>query len=88
MNKSGVTQNRSGPARRERRKQRKVMAALGLPDFKTVQQCSGRQQPMARRFERAGELQHETDWQECEPRFCAARPCRDACSRAATTGTR
>jgi hypothetical protein len=34
---------------------------------------------MARRFQRAAELEHLTDWQECEPDFCAARPCRDGC---------
>jgi hypothetical protein len=71
--------HRSGNLDRRARRQRKVMAKQGLPDFETVQQCSERQQKMARRFERAGELQHEMDWQECEPDFCAARPCRDGC---------
>jgi hypothetical protein len=47
--------------------------------YETVQQCSERQQQMARRFERAGELQDDADWQECEPKFCAATPCRDGC---------
>jgi hypothetical protein len=61
------------------RQRRRAMAKLGLPDFETVQQCSERQQQMARRFERAGELQHDADWQECEPKFCAATPCRDGC---------
>jgi hypothetical protein len=69
----------AGTLRRQRRKQRKVMADLGLPDFETPQQCSKRQQKMARRFERAGELQPDAEWQECEPNFCAARPCRDGC---------
>jgi hypothetical protein len=71
-------QNRSGPARRERR-QREVMAKVGLADFETVQQCSERQQKMARLSERGGELQHHAEWQECEPDFCAASPCRDGC---------
>jgi hypothetical protein len=51
-----------GPCKPGRR-QRQVMAELGLPDFETVQQCSDRQRLMVRRFERAGELQHEMDWQ-------------------------
>jgi hypothetical protein len=55
------------------------MTELGLPDFETVQQCSERQQQMARRFERAGELQHDAEWQECEPGLCAGAPCRDGC---------
>jgi hypothetical protein len=78
MNKSGLMQTPSEFGRRNRR-QRKVMADMGLPDFETPQQCSGRQRLMARRFDRAGELQHETDWQECEPDFCATAPCRDGC---------
>jgi hypothetical protein len=55
------------------------MIKLGLPDFETVQQCSERQQKMVSRFERAGELQHDAGWQECEPNFCAATPCREGC---------
>ncbi len=55
------------------------MAELGLPDFETVQQCSERQQQMPRRFDRAGELQHDAEWQECEPAFCATTPCPDGC---------
>ena len=65
--------------RRKQRRQYQRMAKLGLPDFETVQQCSERQQKMVRRFERAGELQHDAEWQECEPNFCAATPCRDGC---------
>jgi hypothetical protein len=71
--------HRSGNLDRRARRQRKDMAKLDLPDFETVQQCSGRQQQMARRFKRAGELQHQAEWEECEPDFCAARPCRDGC---------
>jgi hypothetical protein len=78
MNKAGLTQNRSGPARRDR-KQRKAMAKAGLPDFETVQQCRERQQKMARRSERAGELHQLAGSEECEPDFCAAAPCRDGC---------
>jgi hypothetical protein len=78
MNKSGLTQSPSDFGRRDRR-QRKLMAKLGLPDFETVQQCSERQQQIARRFERAGELQHDAEWQECEQDFCAAAPCRAGC---------
>jgi hypothetical protein len=78
MNKPGLTQSPSDFGRRERR-QHEVMAKLGLPDFETVQQCSERQQRMARRFERAGELPHDAEWQECEPNFCATAPCRDGC---------
>jgi hypothetical protein len=47
--------------------------------LRRLQQCSERQQQMARRFERAGERHHQADWQECEPDFCAATPCRDGC---------
>src|SRR5271170_1883135 len=71
--------NRRGRLGRRDRRQHEVMAKRGLPDFETVQQCSERQQQMARRFERAGELQHEMDWGECEPGFCAATPCRKGC---------
>jgi hypothetical protein len=71
--------NRRGRLGRRDRKRSKVMAKLGLPDFETVQQCNERQQQMARRFERAGELQDDADWQECEPNFCAATPCREGC---------
>jgi hypothetical protein len=78
MNKPGLTQNRSDSRRRDR-KRCKVMAKLGLPDFETVQRCRERQQQMARRFERAGELQHDADRAECEPNFCAATPCREGC---------
>jgi hypothetical protein len=78
MNQSGPTQSPSGFSRRERR-QHKAMSKRGLPDFEAVQQCRERQQKMVRRFERAGELQHDADWQECESGFCAARPCRDGC---------
>jgi hypothetical protein len=78
MNKSGLTQSPSNFGRRDRG-QRKVMSKVGLPDFETVQQCSERQRLIARRFERAGELQHEMDWGECEPGFCAATPCREGC---------
>jgi hypothetical protein len=78
MNKSGLMQSASDRGRRDR-KRRKVMAEVGLPDFETVQQCRERQQKMARRFERAGDLQHDNAWQECEPKFCAATPCRDGC---------
>jgi hypothetical protein len=68
-----------GLCERGPRKQRKVMTKLGLPDFETVQQCSERQQQTVRRFERAGELQHDADWTECKPGFCAATLCRDGC---------
>jgi hypothetical protein len=78
MNRPGLTQSATDSGRRDRR-QRKVMAKLDLPDFETVQQCGERQQQMARRFERAGALQHDTNWEECEPGFCAARPCREGC---------
>jgi hypothetical protein len=78
MTKSGVTKSPSGFSHRDR-SQRKVMAKLDLPDFETVQQCGERQQQMVRRSERAGELQHDAEWQECEPDFCAATPCRDGC---------
>jgi hypothetical protein len=78
MNRAAPTRSPSGFYRRDRR-QRRLLAKLGLPDFETAQQCSERQQQMARRFERAGELQHDADWRECEPNFCAARPCRDGC---------
>jgi hypothetical protein len=64
---------------RRDRKRRKVMTKLGLPDFETVQQCSERQQKMARRFARADELQHDAAWLECEPGSCAATPCCDGC---------
>jgi hypothetical protein len=37
--------------------QLQLLAALGLRDFETAQQCSERQQQMARRFNKAGELQ-------------------------------
>jgi hypothetical protein len=78
MTKSGLTKSPSRFSHRDR-SQRKVMAKLDLPDFETVQQCSERQQKMVRRFERAGELQHDTEWQSCEPGFCAATPCREGC---------
>jgi hypothetical protein len=78
MKKSGLSHRPSGPARPDR-KRREVKAKRGLPDFETVQQCSERQQQMARRFERARELQHDAEWQECERDFCAATPCRDGC---------
>jgi hypothetical protein len=68
-----------GPRNPGSREQRETMAKLGVPDFETVQQCRERQQQMARQFERAGELQHDAEWQECEPKFCAATPCRDGC---------
>jgi hypothetical protein len=78
MNKSGLAQSLSNSSRRDRR-QSKVMAKLGLPDFETARECSERQQQMARRFERAGELHHLSEWTECEPKLCAATPCRDGC---------
>jgi hypothetical protein len=59
--------------------QYRLLAKLGLPDFETVQQCSERQQQMARRFERAGELHHDADWRECKRNFCAATPCCEGC---------
>jgi hypothetical protein len=78
MNRAAPTRSPSGFYRRDRR-QRRLLAKLGLLDFETVQQCSERQQKMVRRFERACELQHDAEWAECEPGFCAARPCRDGC---------
>jgi hypothetical protein len=78
MNRPGLTQSATDFGRRERR-QRKAMAKLGIPDFEMVQQCGDRQQQMGRRFERAGELQDEAEWAECETEFCAATPCRDGC---------
>jgi hypothetical protein len=68
----------SNLGRRERQR-RKIMAKLGIPDFETLQQYRERQQKMVRRFERAAELQHYAEWQECEPGFCAPTPCRDGC---------
>jgi hypothetical protein len=79
MNAPHLPRGSSGPGRRDRKRRRKAMAKLDLPDFETVQQCRERQQKMVRRFERAGELQHLSDWQECERNFCAAAPCRDGC---------
>jgi hypothetical protein len=64
---------------RDGQRQQRRLAALGLPDFETLQQCADRQQQMVRRFNKTGELQHDAEWQECAPNFCAATPCREGC---------
>jgi hypothetical protein len=65
--------------REEQCRQHRVMAHLGLPDFETVQQCSSRQQLMARRFKKAGDQYGEATWAMCTQDLCASTSCQDGC---------
>jgi hypothetical protein len=64
---------------RTEQEQHELMADLGLGDFETWQQCTERQQLMARRLKNADERRPTFGWEECEPDFCACSPCRDGC---------
>jgi hypothetical protein len=79
----------TSPGRKSQKRQRAEqasMAALGLPDFETAEDCNRRQQTMIRALERLGvKRKHRKRLQKCTPDTC---PSRKSCSEACHYGAR
>jgi hypothetical protein len=73
-------------AQKERRAEQAQMAALGLPDFETAEDCNRRQQIMIRALTRLGvKRKHLKRLQKCDAETC---PSQKLCSEACHYGAR